>query len=143
MPILTRPRYGYAERHHLYGDGIVFLYTERVDEVARFYMDVLGFPLKAGSPHFHEPGHSYWLDAGPHVIVIHQAEKYMPGPFDQRGNSAVLWFNVEDSPVDVLERIESENLEIIFCDRDPSSAVRRNIVFRDIEGRPVGVYADG
>jgi catechol 2,3-dioxygenase-like lactoylglutathione lyase family enzyme len=143
MAILTRPKFGYDEPHRLYGSGIIFLYTENVDEVARFYIDVLGFTVKEGSSHFEEPGHSYWLDAGTHVVVIHQAEKYMPGPYDQRGNSAVFWLNVDDTPEQVVERVEREGLEIIFCDRELRSPARRNIVFRDIEGRPLGIYANG
>jgi catechol 2,3-dioxygenase-like lactoylglutathione lyase family enzyme len=143
VAIFTRPRYGTEERHPLYEHGIVFLYTENVDEVGTFYIDVLGFPLKQGSPHFHEPGHSYWLDAGPHVLVIHQAEKYLPGPFDQPRNSAVLWIDVDDAPDEILDRLEDAGLDVIFCDRDPASNVRRNIVFRDIEGRPIGIYANG
>ena len=143
MAILSNPRFGTDEAQRLYGHGVVFLYTENVDEVALFYMDVLGFELKTGSPHFHGPGHSYWLDAGPHVLVIHQAEKYLPGPFDQRGNSTILWINVDDAPEEILQRVDDAGLEIVFCDRDPSSNTRRNIVVRDIEGRPVGIFANG
>jgi hypothetical protein len=77
------------------------------------------------------------------LLVIHQVEKSLPGPFDQRGNSAIFWINVENSPEGVLQGVEERGLEVIFCDRDPDSPVRRNIVLRDIEGRPVGVYANG
>jgi catechol-2,3-dioxygenase len=143
MAIFMRPTYGYEPAHRRYGSGIIFLYTENVEEVARFYIDVFGFSVKQGPGHWEEPGHSYWLDAGSHIIVIHQAEKYLPGPFDQHGNSTIFWINVENSPEDVLQGAEEKGLEVIFCDRDPNSPVRRNIVLRDIEGRPIGVYANG
>jgi uncharacterized glyoxalase superfamily protein PhnB len=140
MGILTNPTVGTETPQGPYGHAIIFLYSERVDEVARWYIDVLGFQVKKGPAHFNAPGHSYWLDAGPLVIAIHQAEKYCPGPYDQRGNSTLFGIATDDAPADVIARAREHGIEIVFSDEDAGHPV---ITLRDIEGRPLMINARG
>lgn len=131
MSVLTNPTIG--------RDPAIFFYTDGVDALGRFYVDVLGFKILQGQLHFDAPGHSYWLDAGGSTLVLHQSEKYLPGPYDQHGNSTLVWIQTGGTPNDVVARLVDHGCEIVFHDADPESRNHRTVVFRDIEGRPVGL----
>lgn len=125
MPALSNPR--------LPASAPVFFYTDRVDDLARFYTDVLGFPVTRS-----EPGHSYWLATGEVTLVLHQSERwYVDGPFDHAKDSALLWFTVDEPIREVYERLRAAGVETAG---DVEYQLRGGLlVIRDLEGRRLGL----
>lgn len=125
------------------GQGLVFLYSDDVDRLADFYVGVLGFAIRDGGA---EPGHSYWVDAGAVVLVLHQAERDLPehldhgmeGPFDDSSTSTLLMFSTEDGPDVLGAHLEEAGVPVRF--RKPGGRI---FVIRDPEGRRLAVRALG
>jgi catechol 2,3-dioxygenase-like lactoylglutathione lyase family enzyme len=117
-------------------NGVIFFYTEDVDALRPFYTDVIGFPVLTGQPHFDTPGHSYWLDAGSATLALHQAEKYLPGPYEHARSSILVNFEVPGTVEELSARLAASGVEMTFHE-----AGHRYLVVRDTEGRRIGLTA--
>ncbi len=67
----------------------VFTFTDRRDEVTRFYRDVVG--LSAA-----ESDDSEWFRAGASSFVVHEREDRETAPEVASGSGFVVWFRVGD-----------------------------------------------
>lgn len=117
-------------------NGVIFFYTEDVDRLATFYIDELGFELLTGQAHFNAPGHSYWLDAGSATLVLHQTERYLPGPYDHERSSVLVNFEVPGMVENLVARLRNAGAAVTF--NEPG---HRFVVIRDPDGRRVGLTA--
>jgi catechol-2,3-dioxygenase len=113
--------------------GPVFLVTERLDELARFYEHVIGL-----EPASSEPGHNIWYRAGDLDFVLH-APRSEPGPEFTPHLGHFPWFLRE---ID-LDRLASELEEAgSSCWGPYESRGRRLLIALDPDGNMVGIAAE-
>ena len=113
---------------------VIFLVTEEVDSLVRFYRDVVGLALSR-----HEPGDSAWFDLGEVQLAIHrpESEGSAGGDFTPEA-STIVWFEPEEGVSEAAARIESAGVPLIR----PGEA-RNYVYFRDPEGRMLGFHQRG
>lgn len=141
LSILTNPRFGSrdADEGSAPGKGVVAIYTERVDELAAFYVHVLGFKTVSNNRFRSKPGHSSWLDAGSLTLLLHAPEGALQPPFDLAGNSIVLMLECDDAPADVRRRARAAGVHV----EQGQDGNDRWLVIRDVEGRRIGMFCRG
>lgn len=81
--------------------GITFVVTERVDEMWRFYEDVVG--LRDGR---HDPGHHVWYTLGDRDFVLH-ATRSEPGPEFTPKTGVQLTFVIQGDLEAIAERLRT------------------------------------
>ncbi len=111
--------------------AVVFLVTENVDALVRFYRDVLGLQMSG-----YQPGHSAWFDTGTVRLAIHRPESEGRERRDLVPKTdTVIWFRPQEGVRAATESLRRAGLELIV----PENA--ENYVFvRDPEGRVLGFH---
>ena len=129
MALLTNPTFNDA----------VVIYSEHVDELAMFYIEVLGL-TEQHTPRFHaEPGHSHWLKAGDLTLLLHAPEGNLRPPFGASCDSIMLQLSCDDPPAEIRQRAAAMRVEAV--EGQPGN--EGWLIIRDLEGRRLGVLARG
>ncbi|SRR5712691_5725980 len=112
--------------------GPLFLGTPQLTELARFYDEIVGLPVRS-----REPGHHVWYDAG--IDFALHAPRNAPGPdFTPRERGAFAWFRVDADLAAIAERLRADK-HPVWGPYDGGE--RRLLVTLDPDENAVGLYA--
>ena len=113
--------------------GPVFLVTDRLDELARFYDR---FPLRSTS---REPEHHVWYECDGPDLVLHVPRREPGANFMPVSRGALIWFGVTEGELTDLAAVwRAEGVR----SWGPFEGGARTLLYAlDPDGNGIGVYA--
>ncbi len=114
--------------------GPWFLVSSRLEEMRRFYTEVVGLPVA-----HEEAGHHVWYSLGAIELAVHAPEPE-PGPdFTPAERGILMWFESEHPLADVAAELRAHGAPVW----GPFESERRELLYSlDPESNMVGLFKD-